>query len=130
MAKLHVVSQQEAASRLLPSLHSTSPHHSPAPTQSDTAHTKRNVTHEPRPKTHAAHTALDSLVAASVYIPANYPIMPNLEILLYNIIFGSVGHITLRSMEGRLTAVLVYAGSTIPGMAGHRNRRGYRPHHR
>lgn len=130
MAKLHVFSQQAAASCLLPSLHSTSPYHSPAPTQSDTAYVKRNVTHEPRQKKpHTAQTVLDGLVVAwgsdaSIYIPAKYPIMSNLEILLYNILFGYVGNITLRSLEGRLTAVLVYTDSAIPGMTGHCNRRG------
>lgn len=37
--KLQVFSQQAAASCLLPSLHSTSPHHSPALTHSETART-------------------------------------------------------------------------------------------
>lgn len=31
---------------------------------------------------------------ASIYIPANYPIMQNLDILLHDIIFGTVGNIT------------------------------------
>lgn len=39
VVKLQVFSQQAAASRLLPSLHNTSPHHRPAPTQSETLHT-------------------------------------------------------------------------------------------
>lgn len=65
VARLHVFSQQAAASSFLPSLHSTSPHHSPDPTQSDIAHIKREVTQEPRPKTYAAQTALDKLVVFS-----------------------------------------------------------------
>lgn len=44
VAELRVFSQQAAASCFLPSLRSTSPHHSPAPTQSDTAPIKRHVT--------------------------------------------------------------------------------------
>lgn len=51
---------------------------------------------------------------ASIYIPANHPIMSNFETLLHNIIYGSVRNMTLRSMEGRLNAVLMYAGSMIP----------------
>lgn len=53
---------------------------------------------------------------ASIYIPANYPIMQNLDILLHDIIFGTVGNITQ-------IAILVYAGSVIPGMAGHQQER-------
>lgn len=71
VAKLHVFSQQAAASCLLPSLHSASPHQSPAPTQSDTAHIKRNVTHKPRPRRHTAQTVLGRLVAAWGYIPVS-----------------------------------------------------------
>lgn len=100
---------------------STAPHHTTAlPPRNLTQHAWKEMLHKNQGQKHTLLKLYwtDLWVAwgldASIYIPANYPIMSNFETLLDNIIYGSMGNMTLGSMEGGLNAVLIYAGSTIP----------------